>query len=86
MKKIEDGSDLKLGYDPMAPPLNIKNYQESKLGDAQGIPSFSSTIIRSSSLNIVFITLHIVHCALCLERLFTFSFVCLFVGHIFVGS
>ena len=33
--KIEDGSELNLGDAPMAPPLNIKNYQESKLRDAQ---------------------------------------------------
>ena len=58
-EEIEDGSELKLGDAPMEPPINVKNYLESKLGDAQGIPSSSSSIIRSSSLNFVFITLHI---------------------------
>ena len=37
----------------------LKTDQSSKLGDAQGIPSSSSTIMRSSLLNEVFITLHI---------------------------
>ena len=50
-EEIEDGSELKLGDAPKAPPLNIKNHQASKLGDAEGIPSSSSTIIRSYSLN-----------------------------------
>ena len=31
-EEIEDGSELKLGDAPMAPPLNINNHQESKLG------------------------------------------------------
>ena len=69
---IEDGSELKLGYSPMARPLNIKNYQESKLGDDQGIPSSSSTIIRSSSLNFIFITLH--NMCYAWSIFFTFSF------------
>ena len=58
-EEIEDGSKLKLGDAPMASPLNFKNHQVLKIGDAQGIPSSSSTIMRSSSLNQVFITLHI---------------------------
>ena len=79
-EEIEDESELKLGDGPMAPPLNIKNYQESKFGDAQGIPSSSSTIIRSSCLNFVFITLHI----MCFAWSVFLLLVCLFAGHIFV--
>ena len=78
-EEIEDGSELKLGDAPMAPSLNIKNYLESKLGDAQGIPSSSSTIIRSSSLNFIFIALHIMCYA---WSVFLLS-ICLFAGHIF---
>ena len=37
-EEIEDGSELKLGDAPMAPPLNIKNTQASKLGDAKASP------------------------------------------------
>ena len=77
-EQIEDGSELKLGDSPMAPHLNIKNHQESKLGDAQGIPSSSSTIIWSSSLNFVFITLHIM-CYAWSVFLLSFLFVCLLV-------
>ena len=50
-EEIKDGSELKLGDASMELPLNIKNHQASKLGDAQGIPSSSSTIMRSCSLN-----------------------------------
>ena len=78
MKKIEDGSKIKLGHAPMAPPPNIKNHQASKLGDAQGIPSSSSTIMRSSSLNYVFITLHIM-CYAWSVFLLSVLFVCLLV-------
>ena len=48
MKELKDGKKHKLGDAPMESPLNFKNHQASKLGDAQGIPSSSSTIIRSS--------------------------------------
>ena len=75
-EEIEDGSELKLGDAPMPPPLKIKNHQASKLGDAHGIPSSSSTIISSSSLNFIFY--HFTYYVLCLERIFTFSFVCYF--------
>ena len=78
-EEIEDVSELKLGDSPMAPPLKVKNHRESKLGDAQGIPSSSSTIIMSSLLNFVFITLHIMCYA---WSIFLLS-VCLFAGHIF---
>ena len=71
-------SELKLGDAPMASPLNIKNHQVLKLGDAQGIPSSSSTIMRSSSLNYVFITLHIMCCAWSVFFL-SVLFVCLMV-------
>ena len=54
MKKSRMDKSSSLGMPPWHPPLNIKNHQESKLGDAS-----SPTIIRSSSLNFVFITLHI---------------------------
>ena len=77
-EESEDGSELKLGDSPMAPPLNIKNHQASKLGDAQGIPSSSSTIIRSSSLNYIFITLHIM-CYPWSVFLLSVLFVCLLV-------
>ena len=75
----------------MAPSLNIKNHQASKLGDAQGIPSSSSTIIRSSSLNFVFITLHIM-CYAWSFFLLSVLFVCLLVislldpSFLFVGE
>ena len=77
-EEIEDGSELKLADAPMAPPLNIKNHQASKLGDAQGIPSSSSTITRSASLNYVFITLHIM-CYAWSFFLLSVLFVCLLV-------
>ena len=77
-EEIKDGSELKLGDAPMASPLNFKNHQASKLGDAQGIPSSSSTIIRSSSLNFVFITLHIM-CYAWSVFLLSVLFVCLLV-------
>ena len=38
-EEIEDGSELKLGDAPMESPLNIKNHQALKLGDAQGVPT-----------------------------------------------
>ena len=62
----------------MAYPLNIKNYQESKLGDAQGTPSSSSTIIRSSSLNFV-LSLYILRAMLGASFLLSVLFVCLLV-------
>ena len=50
-EEIVDGSELNIGHAPMAPPMNINNHQALKFGDAQVIPSSSSTIMRSSSLN-----------------------------------
>ena len=78
-EEIEDGSELKLGDALTAPPLNIKNHQASN-----GISSSSSTIIRSSSLNYVFITLHIM-CYAWSVFLLSVLF-CLFAGHMLVGS
>ena len=77
-EEIEDGSDLKLGDPPMEPLLNIKNHQASNLGDAQGIPSSSLTVVRLSSLNYVFITLHI-KCYAWSIFLLSVLFVCLLV-------
>ena len=78
MKKLKMDQSSSLGMPPWH-PLNIKNYQESKLGDAQGIPSSSSTIIRSPSLKFVFITLHI----MCYAWSVFLFLLCLFAGHIF---
>ena len=78
MKKLKMDQSSSLGMPPIAPPLNIKNNPASKLGDAQGIPSSSSTIMRSSSLNYVFITLHIM-CYVWSVFLLSVLFVCLLV-------
>ena len=53
-KKLKDGQKHKLGYAPMASPYTFKKTQASKLGDAQGTPSSSSTIIRSPPLKLCF--------------------------------
>ena len=56
----------------------IEDGSDLNLGDAQGIHSSSSTIIRSSSLNFVFITLHIM-CYAWSVFLLSILFVCLLV-------
>ena len=81
--EIEDGSELKIGDSPMAYPLNVKNHQASKLGDAQGIPSSSSTTIRSSPLKLHFY--HFTYYVIFLEHHFILLSVCLLVMY-FVGS
>ena len=71
MKKLKMDQSSSMG----ASPLNIKNHQASKLGDAQDIPYSSLTIIRPSSLNYVFITY--ILCAM-LGASFYFQFCLLF--------
>ena len=75
MKKSRMDQSSSLGMHPWRPPLNIKNHQESKLGDAQGIP-----LIFIDYHKVVFVELrfyHFTYYVLCLERIFTFSlFVC----------
>ena len=85
MKKARMDQSSSLGMPPWHPPLNINNHQASKLGDTQCIPSFSSTIMRSSSLNYVFITLHIM-CYAWSVFLLSVLFVCLLVISLFDAS
>ena len=63
---MEDGQKRKLGDAPMVSPWTFKKTQASKLGDDQGIPSSSSTIIRSSPLKLCFY--HFTYYVLFLER------------------
>ena len=74
-KKLKDGQKHKIGDSPMASPWIFKKTQASKLGDAQGIPSSSSTTIKSSPLKLCFY--HFTWYVLFLER--QFVFVCLLV-------
>ena len=74
-EEIEDGSELKLGDAPMAPP---SKYQEPSRVKAWGCPRHPLIFIDYHK--VVFFELHFYHFTyyvLCLEHLFTFSlFVC----------
>ena len=80
--KFMDGQKHKLGDAPMASPWTFKKTQASKLGDAQGIPSSSSTTIRSSTLRLCFY--HFTYYVLFLEHHFILLSVCfsLFDSHV----
>ena len=77
-KKMKNGQNNKLGDAPMESPWIFKKTQASKLGDAQGIPSSSSTTIRLSPLKLRFY--HFTYYVLFLEH--QFVFVCLLVGNL----
>ena len=83
MKEIEGWTKAQAWGCPHAPSWIFKKTQASKLGDAQGIPSSSSTTIRSSPLKLCFY--HFTYYVLFLERHFILLSVCfsLFAGHVF---
>ena len=72
---------------PMASPYTFKKTQPSKRGDAQGIPSSSSTIIRSSPLKLCYYHFTYYVCYSWSFILFCFQFVLVcFLVMYFVGS
>ena len=81
MKKLKTDQSSSLGI-PHGIPLHFKNHQASKLGDAQGILSSSSTIIRLSPLKLRFY--HFTYYVLLLEHYFILLSDCsgYFVSHI----
>ena len=79
-EEIEYGSELNLGDAPMASPLNFKKHQASKLGHPLFFIDYHEVIFVELSFY------HFTYYVLCLERIFTFSFVCYFAGHMLVGS
>ena len=83
---MKDGQKAQDWGCPHVIPWTFKKTQASKLSDAQGIPSSSSTTIRSSSLKLSFY--HFTYYVLFLDLLCVFISVCfiLFDGHYNVRS